>query len=100
MKAANVIRIPGTPALTEQDETRSPTHKKVNDTTEPKQKLGLLLHGNRLEELQLDFIATQYFDDLYILDAVLGAGAFGVVLQIIERASGQELAMKVSPRLC
>ncbi len=79
----------------EQDEMCSPVHKKVNDTKEPAAKLKQLLRGGRIEELQLDFIATQHFDNLYILDAILGAGAFGVVLQVIERSTGQELAMKV-----
>ena len=79
-----------------QDETpRSPAHKKAIDTKEPQKKLKQLLHGLKLEDLPLDFIATHCFGDLYILDSVLGAGAFGVVLQIVERSTGEELAMKV-----
>ena len=81
----------------EPDETpRSPMHKMATDTKEPRLKLKQLLRGNNIEELALDFIATQYFGDLYLLDAVLGAGSFGVVLQVVERSSGKELAMKVT----
>ena len=85
------------PEVNVPDETpRSPMHKKVIDTKESKKKLEQFLHGSKLNELPLDFIATHCFGDLYLLDSVLGAGAFGVVLQIVEKSTGQELAMKVS----
>jgi hypothetical protein len=74
---------------------RSPTHKKVIQSNRAKQKLREILDGASLDSLALDYIETTFFSDLYILDRVLGAGTFGVVLQVIERATCEEYAMKV-----
>ncbi len=82
-------------SLPEDETPRSPTHKQVNAGKEPSLKLKQLLHGTKLEDLALDFISTRYFSDLYLLDGILGAGSFGVVLKIVERGTGQELALKV-----
>ena len=79
------------------DETpRSPTHKKVTHKKDTKAQLKKCLAGHKLQELGLDFLGTQTFNDLYLLEEVLGAGAFGVVLRVVERLTGEEYAMKVS----
>ena len=75
---------------------RTPIHKKVTSNTKQCiRKLKKFLHGIDINELPIDFIGTIYFADLYILDSILGAGSFGVVLKVVERATGEEFAMKV-----
>jgi hypothetical protein len=80
------------------DETlRSPTYRKVtSDKKDLMQRLKQCLHGYKLQDLELDFIGTQFFTDIYLIDCVLGAGSFGVVLKVIERSTGNEYAMKVN----
>lgn len=74
----------------------SPTYKKLTkDKRDLKHKLKQCLHGNKLQDLALDFIGTQFFADIYLMDSILGAGSFGVVLKVIERATDNEFAMKV-----
>jgi hypothetical protein len=78
------------------DETpRSPTHKKVTQQRELKVKLRQCLHDNKLKDLALDYLGTQTFNDVYLFEELLGAGAFGVVLRVVERSTGEEYAMKV-----
>ena len=82
---------------TEEDESpRSLFQVQTDETKEASNKLKRILHGAKLEELPLDFIATTFFADLYLLDTVMGSGAFGVVLKIVERSTGNEFAMKVT----
>jgi len=80
-----------------QDETlASPTYKKaIKDKESLLQKLKQCLHGYKLQDLALDFIETQFFSDVYIMDYILGAGSFGVVLKVTERSTSKQYAMKV-----
>lgn len=70
-------------------------HMKTTDFNNALTKLNKYLNGLELKDVPLDFISTQYFTDLYILESILGSGSFGVVLQVVERKTGQELAIKV-----
>ncbi len=74
----------------------SPTHYRVSDVADAKAKLRLFANGVPLPDLALDYLNSTTFGDLYILDRVLGAGTFGVVLKAVERATGREYAVKVS----
>ena len=73
----------------------SPIHRKVFCINDAKAKLQRITNGIPLDDLPLDYINTTSFGDLYLLDRILGAGAFGVVLQIIERQTAKEYAIKV-----
>ncbi len=76
---------------------RSPTHRQVleKQKTKAMAKLETVLHGAQLEDLMLDYIGTSSFSDMYVLKELLGCGSFGVVLRVVEKATGQEHAMKV-----
>ncbi len=54
-----------------------------------------MLNGLQLSELPLDFLGTTYFTDVYVRKELLGSGAFGVVVKVIEKSSGRTYAMKV-----
>ena len=58
-------------------------------------KLNQIVNGEKLSDLQLDFIGTMYFSDYYTLDSILGNGAFGVVLKVTECLTLNKFAMKV-----
>ncbi len=77
------------------DETAS--HGGIAD---PSEKLQQTLSGTRLEDLPLDYIGSTSLGDLYTPTGLLGAGTFGVVVKVFERATGGEFALKVLPRLC
>jgi len=79
----------------EDDDPRTPISKNLHSSTDSQAKLKKILGGAKLEELPLDFIGTQFFADLYVLDAILGCGSFGVALKVVEKSTAQELAMKV-----
>ena len=74
---------------------QTPTYKLVNDVKGAIIKLKQYLRGAKLDDLSIDFLGTQYFSDLYMMDSILGAGSFGVVIKSIEHDTGNEYAMKV-----
>jgi serine/threonine protein kinase len=45
-------------------------------------------------ETLLDF--SKEFEDLYVVERPLGSGAFSTVVQALDRATGERLAVKVS----
>ena len=81
--------------MRESNITHSPTYKGLNDPKKYKHKLMDILHGTDIKDLALDFLGTQYFSDIYLFDTMLGTGGFGVVVKVIDRDTGEELAMKV-----
>ena len=75
---------------------RSPTYKKIRKPGKDSMvKLKQFLHETKLQDLPLDFIGTKFFNDIYLMDSILGTGSFGVVLKVVERGTGNEYAMKV-----
>lgn len=68
--------------------------KNIN-TTEISNKFNKLLGDTKLEDLPIDFLGTMVFSDLYSKEKLLGCGAFGVVLKVIERKTSDEFAMKI-----
>jgi len=78
-----------------QETPDTPTFKTIINFKDSKPKLKLLLNGTKLDDIPIDFLGTQHFADLYVMDRILGAGSFGVVLKVIEHSTGEEYAMKV-----
>ena len=76
----------------------SPVHRKLVETTSPRAKLDAITARIPLSELPLDYLNATTFSDLYIVDRVLGAGTFGVVLKVFEKQSGDEYAIKIIPK--
>ncbi len=73
----------------------SPTQYKVFDTSAASAKLLSLTNDTPLADLSLDYLNATTFSDLYVLDRVLGAGTFGVVVKAVERNAGRDCAIKV-----
>jgi len=76
----------------------SPLHRKILSTNTPKLKLTAITSGIPFDEIPLDYLNTTSFTDIYLVDRVLGAGNFGVVIKVIEKNSGNEYAIKVIPK--
>ena len=72
-----------------------PIHEKIARNKSSYLKFQEVLCGNNIQDLPLDFIGTEFFSDYYLLESILGAGSFGVVLKVLENNTGEELAMKV-----
>jgi len=81
--------------IEEEKPPNSPIYKKNIESKSITHKLNSILSNCRLNDLSLDFLGTKTFSDLYLKEDLLGAGAFGVVLKVIERSTGKEYAMKV-----
>lgn len=73
----------------------SPIYKKNVETKAATHKLNEILSGAKLEDLPIDFLGTKTFSDIYLKETLLGAGAFAVVLKVIERSTAEEFAVKV-----
>lgn len=58
-------------------------------------KLKKILHDCKLDDVLLDFLGSQTFSDVYKFDKILGSGAYGVVIQVLEKSTGKEYALKV-----